>query len=98
MNPCPSARPGVQAEGRLRGDPAAGRSPKLGGRRSEARLGAEPQAFCVRLSLATLAFAKRARARATSPVATPRLRHGPADGGLDRADLARARARAEQGA
>jgi hypothetical protein len=53
LQPCPSARPGVQAEGRLRGEPAAGLqgpatlsvlpSPKLGGSRSEARRGRSPK-------------------------------------------------------
>ena len=52
LNPCPSARPGVQTEGRLRGEPAAGlgvlqnagpASPKLGGSRSEVRRGRSPK-------------------------------------------------------
>jgi len=52
LQPCPSARPGVQTEGRLRGEPAAGLqalricrswpSPKLGGSRSEVRRGGAP--------------------------------------------------------
>ena len=52
LQPCPSARQGVQTEGRVRGEPAAGlkalgllvlSSPKLGGSRSEVRRGRSPK-------------------------------------------------------